>query len=267
MDINFHQTFKPEKAYISELLQIGDEAKDVTLDELSKMTGIPQGKSSGKLVPHIKYAQFMGLVNYSSSNSLYTLEPTSLGKTIADEDRSLSEDISLLAMHHNIIKKETGADLWSFCFIDYFNKYGKTSKYEYFLNEVEQKFGKVKLGPFLKSYEELFAPLSLLTINSKTNQMEFGNIECHRELIPVIGYIFYDLWDKAYPDESEITGDQLNGLYFKNRFGWTQAEELNFLDQLADYGLIRINKQLMPFTIIRLRNTQEVLSILYNELI
>ena len=103
MDINFHQTFKPERNYISELLQVAEEAKNVTLEELSNMTGIPQGKSSGKLVPHLKYAQYMGLITYTSKNGEYSIELTNLGAEILDQDMSLTEDVSLLVLNANLV--------------------------------------------------------------------------------------------------------------------------------------------------------------------
>ena len=267
MDLNFHQTFKPEKAYLSELLQIADEADKVTLEELSKMTGIPQGKSSGKLVPHLKYAKLMGLLDYIVDNKLYTIRLSELGKTIRSEDVSLSENISLLAMHHNIAARNSGADIWDFCFNEYFNKYGNTSKYEYFAAEIERKFGNVKLGPFAKSYEELFAPLDILEINTKDNLFLFNKFEYHQEYNPVIGYIFYDLWNHVFSDEVEITSTQLEELGFRNCFGWNRGDEQEILEQLSDSGLIRINKQLTPFTVIRLDDINHVLQNLYSELI
>lgn len=267
MDLNFHQTFKPERAYISELLQSEDEAAGLTLEQLSNLTGIPQGKSSGKLVPHLKYAKLMGLLDYTVENKLYTIKLTDLGKIIHSEDVSLSENISLLALHHNIINKNSGADLWAFCFNDYFSKYGKDSKYEYFTNEVERQFGNTKLGPFQKSYEELFAPLGLLEIDAKANSISFNSFEYHQEYNPVIGYIFYDLWDQVFPKETEITSIQLDEMQFRNRFGWTKLEEQEMLERLNDSGLIRINKQLVPFTIIRLDDTNNIINTLYRELI
>ncbi len=267
MELNFHQTFKPERSYISELLQVGEEINRVSLEELSKMTGIPQGKSSGKLVPHLKYAKLMGLLDYSLSNGLYTAHLTDLGKELSEQDISLSENISILTLHHNIIKKESGADLWCYCFNDFFNRYGKKGQYSTFLRDTESKFGKIKYGPFLKSYEEFFSQLNLLEIDTSKDIIEYPKMAISQELLPVIGYIFYDLWDIIFPMETEITSTQLKNLNFRNRFNWNEMDELDALEQLSDYGLIRLNKQLMPFTILRLTSKDNLLSRLYSELL
>ena len=271
MDINFHQTFKPERNYISELLQVAEEAKNVTLEELSNMTGIPQGKSSGKLVPHLKYAQYMGLITYTSKNGEYSIELTNLGAEILDQDMSLTEDVSLLVLNANLVSSSSEAEPWSFCFNDYFRKYGKSSKYDYFLKEVELRYGnKIKFGPFLKTYEEMFSQLELLLINSdkasNDESMVFRKINCKQELLPAIGYLFYDSWDRKFPDDVEITSTQLGKMDFRCLFGWSNLEELDALERLSDYGLIRMNKQLMPFTIIRLKEKKDLIKSLYSEL-
>ena len=62
ININFHKTFKAEGQYISSILEIADGKTWFTTREISEMTGIPQGKSSGKVEPHINYAEYMGLI-------------------------------------------------------------------------------------------------------------------------------------------------------------------------------------------------------------
>ena len=55
-NVNFHQTFKPESQYISSILSIADNNDGLSLREISQLTGIPQGESSGKVEPHIVYS-------------------------------------------------------------------------------------------------------------------------------------------------------------------------------------------------------------------
>lgn len=271
MDLNFHQTFKPEKNYISEILQTASEAKNITLSDLSYLTGIPQGESSGKLIPHLKYAKYMGLIDFSCESGTYNINLTNLGSAVLDQDVSLTEDITMILLNSNIINKENGAELWSYCFNDFFNKYGNHSKYQYYLKEISNQYGeKVKYGPFVKSYEEFFSQLNLIEINADNPQEEnsicFNRIVPERELLPAIGYILFDLWDKKLSNEGEITSSQLSTFNFRNCFAWSESDELIALEKLEEYGLIRINKQLTPYTIIKLKEKEDILKLLYSEL-
>lgn len=55
VNVNFHQTFKPECQYISSILDIADGITWRSVKDISAVTGIPQGTSSGKVEPHISY--------------------------------------------------------------------------------------------------------------------------------------------------------------------------------------------------------------------
>lgn len=58
-NLNFHQTFPPTTDGISRLLSVADRGGAYTKEEISQMTGIPTGKSSGKVEPYIRYAVYM----------------------------------------------------------------------------------------------------------------------------------------------------------------------------------------------------------------
>ena len=60
--LNFHQSFKPEHNLLCSLMQSLAECSGKTAQEISKLTGIPTGDSSGKVVPTIYYLEYMGLI-------------------------------------------------------------------------------------------------------------------------------------------------------------------------------------------------------------
>lgn len=68
-NVNFAQTFKPEKQYISAILKLATKNEPMTAKQISLETGIPSGESSGKVVPHIEYAKYMGLIDYVARKS------------------------------------------------------------------------------------------------------------------------------------------------------------------------------------------------------
>ena len=77
--------------------------------EISDETGIPQGESSGKVVPHLKYAAYMGLIESDISAPTLTM----LGKTVLEQDGYCREELTQWIMHSNLCSR-IGAPLWSF---------------------------------------------------------------------------------------------------------------------------------------------------------
>lgn len=65
--VNFHKTFSPQDSYITKILELAKENFIGSKEEISEETGIPTGKTSGKVVPHILYTQYMGLTTHTLS--------------------------------------------------------------------------------------------------------------------------------------------------------------------------------------------------------
>ena len=55
-------------------------------------------------------------------------------------------------------------------------------------------------------------------------------------------------------------------LGFGKAFGWDLKAEYEVMEHLADRGLIRMNRQLMPYTILKLVTEDELTNNLYSEL-
>ena len=114
--VNFHKTFAPQDSYLSKLLELASDGYSGTKEDISEITGIPTGKISGKVVPHILYAAFMGLIRYQLEKGSYTLSLTPLGKTVLENDKYLFEDVTKMICHYNLCDKEQGAFIWSFVY-------------------------------------------------------------------------------------------------------------------------------------------------------
>ena len=59
--VNFHKTFAPQDSYISKILELAEQGYSGNKEEISDITGIPTGKTSGKVIPHILYSKYMGI--------------------------------------------------------------------------------------------------------------------------------------------------------------------------------------------------------------
>lgn len=270
-NFNFHQTFQPEPEYISNLLSISEEDFK-TVKEISSATGIPTGESSGKVEPHILYASFMGLITYEKKEGKYKIHLTELGKCVYREDRGFQEELTILLCHCMLLRKFEGAYLWSFIFHDLFPYYEEGLSYKKMLSLLESKFGtkinQKNFAPFKSSYENIFHQLNLIVKDDSladevitVNQSRYNS-----EFIYLYAYVLYEYWDLLYSDQQEITADQLDEIGFKHPFGWTKETEYKILEHLSDQGIIRLNRQLIPFTIIRLGQKEDILNNLYSEL-
>ena len=67
-------------------------------------------------------------------------------------------------------------------------------------------------------------------------------------------------------ETKDITSDELKDLSFGSVFGWDTQREYNALESLSDKGLIRMNRQLMPYTVLKLAESEDLSGKLYNEL-
>ena len=65
LPVTFHRTFVPEMHYVAALLQYAASSEKGTEQEISVRTGIPTGKSDGKVPAIMGYASGMGLSTFS----------------------------------------------------------------------------------------------------------------------------------------------------------------------------------------------------------
>lgn len=266
--INFHQTFKPEKQYITAILEIADDPRYRSVKEISSLTGIPNGKSSGKVEPHINYASYMGLISYEKKDSEYSLSRTSLGEIVYEEDPGLQENLTILMCHCMMQRANTGAQLWSAVFTSIFPRYKNGISKEMLIKELNMILdGNVtvkNIAPFYGSYDSFFDSIGML--DDSGNSIKVGTAPYNREYLYLYAYVLMEYWEEFYSNRDEITSSQLRELHYGDVFGWNILEEYEAIEHLADKGIVRLNRQLMPYTILKLLESEDVVGRLYSEL-
>lgn len=110
--INFHKTFAPQDSYLTAIMELASQGFVGTKEEISEITGIPTGKTSGKVVPHILYAQYMGLTSHTLANSKYSLSLTELGKLVLENDKYLQSLRTSIEALHSLLNQS----------LDYYNQ-------------------------------------------------------------------------------------------------------------------------------------------------
>lgn len=268
VNVNFHQTFKPEVQYISSILNIADGSSALSIKDISALTGIPQGKSSGKVEPHINYAEYMGLIKSEKNNGLVTLSKTELGELVNSEDPGAQENLTKLLCHAMLLRDSNGADMWAAIFRRILPQYKSGIKKELLVIELNQFFdGKVNtknIAPFYGSYEDMFSGLNVLEISGEL--VKTKSISYDKEFIFLYAYILWEYWDEQFQNHEEVSSNELDELKYGEIFGWDEQMEYVVLEHMSDKGLLRMNRQLMPYTLRRLVDKDTVLQRLYSEL-
>lgn len=268
INVNFHQTFRPEKHYIAAILELAGDNAAHSVKDISSLTGIPNGESSGKVEPHIIYAYYMGLIDYEKKDGMYSLSRTTLGEGIYTEDPGLQETLTILLCHCMMLRTISGAPLWTRIFKTVLPMYRTGIKKDMLLKELEAPFGgKVNtknIAPFFGSYDSFFDTLCLLQDDG--DLVKIQPVQYDKEYIYVYAYALLSYWDESFPNQDEITSTQLEELCFGEVFGWDTQDEYQVLEHLSDYGIIRMNRQLMPYTLLKLTEKEDLIEKLYSEL-
>lgn len=253
--LNFHMTFPPTPAYLGRILKIAN-GTEYTVEEISDLTGIPQGKSSGKVKPHIAYASYMGLIDESM------FKRTALGDAVMQEDSVLAETLTQ-AICHTRITSCVGASMWNYLFRVLLPENNYKIKKKMISEKMQHKFGiNVKFAPVITMYTKQFTNLNILTEEEEylvCNALPFDN-----DLLYVYAYGLLFEWEKVFPQEKEITSVQLSDLKFGAIYGWSQEVEYKVLQLLCDIGVIGMNNQLIPFTVKKYVDSETVIDKLYS---
>ena len=237
-----------------------------TKEEISSITGIPTGKTSGKVIPHIQYAAFMGLICYQKDSSVYRLSLTPMGKAVWKEDKYLFEDVTKWLCHYFITDVNTGAYLWALLYKWLPYQLDSQISYELLERKNTETFGKsFDIGVVKRTYSEGF--FESLDVIDWSDGIIFNSCFYKNSLKYVYAYTLLSQWEKDFADEREMTLEQIsNVMMWSRRFGFDETEMMNVLDELEAEHMIKINHQLHPCTVIKMESSENIIPKLYSEL-
>lgn len=268
--LDFHKTFAPGREYISRILSFANENSSFyTKEEISEQTAIPTGKTSGKVEPHIYYAAAMGLITFEKSAGKYKLELTDIGQIILLEDLYLVENVSKLLIHGLLVDSNSPATLWSYMFNVFIPKVNEKFSHEQVIKAVERKFSKkVNMSPFRTCYTSALSLESLKLLEIEDNNYSIRPHRMKKEFLFVYAYLLINKWEQVLGERTEITIDEIiNDLHYGKALFWDEKQIRDVLDSMQDVGLIKLNAQLSPITIIKNQNANYCLNKLFSLLI
>ncbi len=268
VNLSFHETFPPTLRYISEILQLAGKNFEGTKEEISEETGIPTGADGGKVVPHIKYAKYMGLIEDDTVNKgKYNLQLTPIGRLIYLEDKYFMDKISKILINYLLCDDEKGAPHWSFLF----NHFNYTLDSEYSMATIEDYakmyFGKSAKMTVVKSMyinDYGFDDLRLISEGFNKNLVfERGFIQ--QDAYYVYAYTLLSSWEQYFKDKIELSIDDIsNKIKWNNKFGFDYNTMLEVFDELESLDIIKMNKQLSPITIIKTEEADKIMGNIYD---
>ncbi|WP_435402145.1 hypothetical protein [Halomonas sp. RA08-2] len=243
-----------------------------TVMEISKMTGIPTGKSTGKVKPLIQYAQGMGLLDFESrrGSGEMLLSLTPLAKIVLREDPHLLEENTQWALHLMLCRRNGGAEAWYAVFVDaaaVFGRRFREEQFEYFLNN---RFGLSRdaVGPLLRIYADPASLAKAAAIAQEDDQVLLRKVPVQPALYDTVSALLFLTWDAAMPADTQVA---LSGLEDNSGLvtatGWGLEEQTQFLIALESAGFVRVDRQTGAPILTRLVSTDHVLQVMYDRLV
>lgn len=281
---NFPSDFLPDRRLIADLLAFVIEGSGSgTKEEISEQTGIPTGKSSGKVEPMIHYAIGMGLITATKENQTWKLATTAIGSIVFNEDTFLSEPQTLWLLHLLLCRcnglpepSEGTATAWFELFTNEQLRKRETFTLTDYHAVLVQKIGdmgyvKGLAALVIRTYftDNCWALAETLKKHSTDKEnYQFLKAPVNKEMLPVYAVYLYLLWDDLFSDEQQLSLDEFGDktCFFKVT-NWKEADTNIWLNYLSDHGMVQVDRYTGVPMLLRLQDTPQVISNLYSELI
>lgn len=243
---NFAETFAPERTYISLLLKFfKTNKKYMSNKQISEKTGIPQGESTGKVAPHIKYMIGMHLIE--PVDNWYRLTP--FGSAVYSMDRSLTEDITAWSCHAFMCDNYDGAVLYNTAFkILKPNQSLKVDDFSKMLaNNLDSADPNRILSCFYSYYTKPTSFSKANILSSSDGNIVFNPVPSKKVFIPMYGAFVCHYLYKYFSDRQQVSLSefvQVSGIL--NWFGIKEYEFKSIIDQLSGSGYIKVSNLVNP---------------------
>ncbi len=280
LPLNFPQTFLPERRLLAQLLPFALKGGAGDKVAIGAETGIPTGKSTGKVEPMIYYALGMGLITCNRESGIWQLGLTPLGQLVLQEDHFLSEPHTLWLLHLMLCRRFSlalpavgVADPWFALFAEGRFRLGNSFKLDDYLIFLIERHGdkatlKALSSLVIRIYFENSCFGSINALVEQNNLFVRQSAPVEKSFFPVYTAYCYLLWDELFSNDNQIALD-----YFSQQtrcfaiMSWDDAMIARWLDWMKDKGIMQIDRYTGTPMLLRLQQTSQVLSNIYSELI
>lgn len=277
LTLNFPQTFLPERRLLSQLLPFAKRGGQGDKVFIGAETGIPTGKSTGKVEPIIYYALGMGLITVNKESGIWQLDLTPLGDVVLQEDPYFSEYQTMWLVHLMLCrcKPSNGkADAWYALFTEgrfRLNESFRPDDFFDFLVDQHGDIGSLKSlsGIAIRAYLEDSCLGRIGVLEQREDDLLVRKTApVAREFFPVYASYLYLVWDELFHAENQISLDsfaQESRIFFI--MGWSESMVASWLDWMGDNAIIQVDRYTGTPMLLRLKSTSQVLAATYSELI
>lgn len=281
LPLNFPQTFLPERRLLAQLLPFAARKGQGDKVSIGADTGIPTGKSTGKVEPMIHYAHGMGLITVKKESGSWQLGLTPLGHVVLQEDPFLSEPQTLWLLHLMLSRRlplsspASGiADPWFALFAEGGFRLGGRFNQASFLDFLVDRHGeksylKSLSGVVVRSYLEdsCLGHIGVL-LQAEDESLVRQSAPFEKVFFPVYAAYLYLVWDELFYSDNQISLD-----FFSQQsrcfsiMVWDEPLIARWLDWMTDKGIIQVDRYTGTPMLLRLQRTEQVLAAIYSELI
>lgn len=250
--LNFHKTFIPERRFLQALLAYVAQGKSGSMAEMAAETGIPMGRSTGKLPAILNYALGMGLIQKESlsSGGPKRLALTPFGQIVYLKDPMLSEPLTQWMVHFHLCLPDGGAKAWHLVFGRGRSILGSrftTAQLEAYLVG-EFGHGRNRTGPLVRTYvrDEALGRAGVLRLEEGTvrrNKAPLGGEYA-------VGYAAFatTIMERAFGAASQVA---LTELEEKTRWFsaclWDESDTETALSLMERTGFVSVDRQVRPY--------------------
>ena len=251
----FHQTFIPERLYLSEILRFGASSNSSTYREISDRSGIPTGKSTGKVKPTLDYCKAMGLIRYQSRTDMVeNIELTDFGRIVFLEDLRLNERVTQLISHFNMCDQRNGADVWFMTFrrghkmltMDF----TRDQLNSYLCHIYDREPNRNIVGPLINMYEDPTSFKKVGIVKKNGERITRLSAPILNEYVNAYTAWILSLLERYFPQETQVSVTELNKVCgWLAIAGWNETQMQKVLGLIEIKGGILIDRQMKPWVI------------------
>lgn len=280
--LNFPQDFLPERTLLARLLRFAAEGGSGDKMQVSDATGIPTGKSTGKVEPMIHFARGMGLVAAQSERGIWRLGTTALGELVSKQDPFLGEPLTLWACHLLLCRRHGRgepargiADAWFTLFAEGAGRLGERFTRDDFAAALRERHGEASYlrplsGLVPRSYLEprCLGEIGVLRqAGNRGEQYERLPAPQSRVLFPAYTLALFVGWDALSPEQQLPLHTLINDIRLLAVLHWRRADAEPWLDWMRERGLIKLDQLTGNSMVLRLVSTHRAIGGLYDELV
>lgn len=271
---NFHKTFVPERKYINAMLRFAASGQSADAMGISAATGIPTGKSSGKVPAILDYCRGMGLIRLSNGTERSAIkypELTHFGRIVLFEDPFLKCEVTQWIAHLNLCSPITGADVWYHSFFTGAQSLGRNfsrEQLEEYLGLIYKVETRSLIGPLIGMYDDDASFKTCGAIRESKGQIKKSSAPIKDDLGRGYGAWMLQLCANHFPKQQQISLNELDKLAgWKTIPGWLGTEASLVLELLERKAIVTVDRHMDPWLLQIKMNLDDAWRKIYNDII